>query len=67
MWKYKGYYYYSFARDVAGGQKVMRSDTLTADQSAWEMLGDFFNENDPQKASSLFTGPNHASPVGNDR
>jgi xylan 1,4-beta-xylosidase len=62
MWKYKGYYYYSFARDVAGGQKVMRSKTLTADQSAWEILGDFFNENDPLKASSLFTGPNHASP-----
>jgi beta-xylosidase len=63
MWKYKGYYYYSFARDVAGGQKVMRSKTLTADQAAWEMLGDFFNENDPQKAGSLFTGPNHASPA----
>lgn len=61
MWKYNGYYYYSFARDVAGGQKVMRSKTLTADQSAWEMEGDFFNENDPQKAGSLFTGPNHAS------
>lgn len=61
MWKYKGYYYYSFARDLAGGQKVMRSKTLTADQAAWEMLGDFFNENDPQKATSLFTGPNHAS------
>ena len=25
MWKYKGYYYYSFARDVSGGQKVLRS------------------------------------------
>lgn len=62
MWKYKGYYYYSFARDVAGGQKVMRSKTLTADQSAWEMLGDFFNENDPLKSGSMFTGPNHASP-----
>jgi beta-xylosidase len=62
MWKYGGYYYYSFARDLSGGQKVMRSKTLTADQSAWEMLGDFFNESDPQKSSSLFTGPNHASP-----
>ena len=61
MWKYKGYYYYSFARDLAGGQKVMRSKTLTAEQSAWEMLGDFFNENDPLKASSLFASPNHAS------
>ncbi len=61
IWKYKGHYYYSFARDVAGGQKVMRSDTLSADQSSWEIPGDFFNENDPLKASSLFTGPNHAS------
>lgn len=63
MWKYGGYYYYSFARDLAGGQKVMRSKTLTADQSAWEMLGDFFNEGDPQKSSSLFASPNHASPA----
>jgi beta-xylosidase len=61
MWKYNGYYYYSFARDLAGGQKVMRSKTLTAEQSAWEMLGDFFNETDPQKSGSLFTSPNHAS------
>jgi len=61
MWKYKGYYYYSFARDVSGGQTVMRSKTLTADQTAWEILGNFFNENDTQKAGSLFTGPNHAS------
>lgn len=63
MWKYNGFYYYSFARDLAGGQKVMRSDNLTADSSSWEMLGDFFNENDPQKSNSLFTSPNHASPV----
>jgi len=61
MWKYKGYYYYSFARDLSGGQKVMRSKTLTADQTAWEMLGDFFNENDPLKSGSLFAAPNHAS------
>ncbi len=39
----------------------MRSDTLSADQSSWEMLGDFFNEKDPLKSSSLFTGPNHTS------
>ena len=63
IWKYKGYYYYSFARDLAGGQKVMRSQTLTADESAWEMLGDLFNENDPQKSASKFTSPNHASPA----
>jgi beta-xylosidase len=61
MWKYKGYYYYSFARDLSGGQKVMRSNALTAEKSAWEMLGDFFNESDPLKPGSLFTGPNHSS------
>ncbi len=63
LWKYKDFYYYSFARDLAGGQKVMRSKSLTADQVAWEMLGDFFNEIDPLKPSSLFTSPNHASPA----
>ncbi len=61
MWKYKGYYYYSFARDLSGGQKVMRSDTLTASQDDWQLLGDFFNEYDPLKPGSLFTSPNHAS------
>ena len=63
MWKYEGYYYYSFARDLAGGQKVMRSEILTANEEDWEMLGDFFDEDDPLKATSLFTSPNHASPV----
>ncbi len=61
MWKYKDYYYYSFARDLSGGQKVMRSKTLTADQASWVMLGDFFNESDPLKSGSLFSAPNHAS------
>ncbi len=63
MWKHNGYYYYAFAKDLSGGQYVMRSDTLTADESAWEIMGNFFNENDPQKSSSLFTSPNHVSPV----
>jgi xylan 1,4-beta-xylosidase len=63
MWKYKGYYYYSFARDLSGGQKVMRSETLTDEEESWEMLGDFFNESDPLKPDALFTRPNHASPV----
>ncbi|MFH1195017.1 MAG: family 43 glycosylhydrolase [bacterium] len=63
MWKYHGYYYYSFARDLAGGQKVMRSRILSADEEDWEMLGDFFNENDPLKGTSLFTSPNHSSNV----
>lgn len=63
MWKYKGYYYYSFARNLGGGQMVMRSDTLTATEEEWEMLGYFFNEDDPLKSGALFTSPNHASPV----
>ena len=63
MWKYKGYYYYCFARDLAGGQKVMRSLTLTADSASWQMLGDFFNGSDPLIGGSLFTTPNHSSNV----
>jgi len=63
MWRYHGYYYYSFAHDLSGGQKVMRSLTLTADSASWQMLGDFFNMNDPQIYTSLFTTPNHSSNV----
>jgi xylan 1,4-beta-xylosidase len=63
MWKHGGFYYYSFARDVAGGQKVMRSKKLTADQSAWTVPVDLFNENDLNKPTSIFLGPNHASSV----
>jgi beta-xylosidase len=59
MWKYAGFYYYSFARDLGGGQKVMRSRILTAEQTAWEMLGDFFGPS----GTSRFTTPNHISPV----
>jgi len=63
MWKHNGHYYYSFARDLGGGQYVMWSDSLTADQSYWSTPANFFNENDPQVSSSLFTRPNHVSPV----
>jgi beta-xylosidase len=63
MWKYKGYYYYTFALHAGGGQKVFRSKQLVADKAAWENLGDFFNETDPKKYQALFTGPNHCSPV----
>jgi len=63
IWKYKGYYYYSFAINVEGGQKVMRSKTLTDDKASWEMLGDLFNQNDPDKETSLFIDPNHCSQV----
>jgi xylan 1,4-beta-xylosidase len=61
MWKYKGYYYYSFALHVYGNQKVFRSKTLTADSSSWQYLNDFFNENDPLKSQALFQRPNHSS------
>ncbi len=59
MWKYNGYYYYSFAQHLVGSQYVMRSDALTDDESAWEI-----------KEGTIFTGsrgiyntPNHISPV----
>jgi xylan 1,4-beta-xylosidase len=59
MWKHNGYYYYSFAQHLVGAQYVMRSDTLTDDESAWTIIGD-----------NIFTGPagtynrpNHISPV----
>lgn len=63
MWKHNGYYYYSFARDVSGGQKVMRSKILTADKSGWTVPVDLFDENDPNKSKAIFFGPNHASAV----
>jgi len=63
MWKYKGYYYYSFAINAGGGQKVFRSITLTADKTSWQNMGDFFNEADPKKSQALFQGSNHCSPV----
>jgi len=61
MWKNKGYYYYSFARDVAGGQIVFRSNKLTDSSSSWVNLGNFFNESDPLKSQALFQNPNHSS------
>ena len=61
MWKYRGMYYYSFAKNVAGGQKVFRSPVLTGDQTSWTNLGDFFDETDPLKSRSLFQNPNHSS------
>ena len=59
MWKHNGYYYYSFAQHLVGAQYVMRSDTLTDDESAWTIIG-----------NNIFTGPqnnfstpNHISPA----
>jgi len=59
MWKYKGYYFYSFARNLAGGQYVFRSKTLTGEKTAWENLGNLFGSS----TSTLFPGPNHNSPA----
>ncbi len=61
MWKHNGFYYYSFALNVAGGQKVFRSSALTDSQSSWVNLGDFFNLNDPLKSQAVFQNPNHNS------
>ncbi|HVN47813.1 MAG TPA: family 43 glycosylhydrolase [Bacteroidota bacterium] len=61
MWKHNGYYYYCFARNVAGGQSVMRSSKLTADSASWTFQGDFFNSNDRLIATALFKNPNHCS------
>jgi xylan 1,4-beta-xylosidase len=61
MWEYQGYYYYSFARDVAGGQYFMRSKTLTDSASAWTTPASLFNVNDPLASSAVFGKPNHAS------
>jgi len=61
MWKYDGYYYYSFARNVAGGQYVMRSRTLTDSSTSWTVLGNFFNINDRLSSTALFQNPNHNS------
>jgi beta-xylosidase len=63
MWKYKGYYYYCFAINIYATQRIFRSATLTDDQAAWENLGNFFNESDPKKGSSLYSLPNHCSPA----
>lgn len=42
MFKRDGWYYYTFARDVAGGQFVYRTPSLTSDSTKWEALGNFF-------------------------
>ncbi len=60
MWKHDGYYYYAFAGNVYGGEWVMRSDTLTADSSAWSKPVPLFG---PSANNSLFVAPNHCSAV----
>jgi beta-xylosidase len=61
MWKYHGYYYYCFARDVGGWQYFMRSKTLTDSASSWTTPASFFNMNDPLASSAVFGKPNHCS------
>ncbi|HEU18726.1 MAG TPA: carbohydrate-binding protein [Deltaproteobacteria bacterium] len=61
MWKYNGYYYYSFAQHLVGRQYVMRSDTLTADKSAWTVVSS--NSNMFTGPSGNFNTPNHISPA----
>ena len=57
MCKRKGWYYYFFARNVGGGQYVMRSQTLTSDSLSWTFMGDLFEPvSDP---NALFRNPNH--------
>lgn len=43
MFKRNGWYYYTFARDVSGGQFVYRTQSLTSDSTKWEALGNFFS------------------------
>lgn len=59
MWKYKGYYYYSFAQHLVGSQYVMRSDTLSDEKSEWTIIG----TNIFTGTSSKFYAPNHISPA----
>ena len=63
MWKHGGYYYYAFARNVEGGEYVMRSKTLTDNQSSWSKPVPLFNLSDPLASSSLFINPNHNSAI----
>jgi beta-xylosidase len=60
MVKRNGRYYYFVAGHVYGGQYVLSSPTLTANESSWTRHGNFFKGS----SSGAFTGPNHiTSPV----
>ena len=61
MWKENGFYYYSFARNVAGGQHYMRTEELTADKDYWWAVADFF-ETVSNPFALVFRSPNHVSP-----
>jgi xylan 1,4-beta-xylosidase len=58
MCKRNGRYYYFPAGDVSGGQYVLSSPVLTADESSWTIHGSFW----PSAGNnSGFNGPNHIS------
>ncbi len=59
MWKYNGYYFYSFAQHLVGSQYVMRSETLTDDEDAWTVIGTNIFTGSP----GFYNRPNHISPV----
>ena len=58
MCKNNGRYYYFVAGDVSGGQYVLSSATLTANEASWTVHGNFFNT---ATNPGGFTGPNHIS------
>ena len=57
MCKRNGRYYYFVAGHVYGGQYVLSSPTLTANEASWTRHGNFFRGN----ASGPFSAPNHIS------
>lgn len=62
MWRYDGYYYYSFAQHLAGNQYVMKSAEkdapLSEDPGAWEAPRIMF-----EGSKGSFSTPNHSSPA----
>lgn len=56
MCKHNGRYYYFVAGNVSGGQYVLSSPTLSADESSWTRHGNFFSSG---SSAGGFTGPNH--------
>jgi beta-xylosidase len=59
MCKRNGWYYYIFAGNVSGGQYTYRTQSLSAPQSSWQFLGNFFAPITDN--STGFKGPNHVS------
>lgn len=57
MCKRNGRYYYFVAGHVYGGQYVLSSPSLTANEASWTRHGNFFKGN----STGAFTGPNHIS------